>query len=153
MLFFLLAMTMQLTADQEATLKAGVAEIKLMDQELHDIQENGAELQKSRTAREAEIAVLKRRYPEIVIPSGATVTQVYRALYNARIARSAKLRPLAQESMQTARASACRAAKELFATTKEVEDQGALDSMTLAERLDWRRKMDAVTAETADCPK
>lgn len=153
MLSFLLAMAMQLTAEQEATLKAGIADIKLMDQELNDIQANGAELQKSKAAREAEIAVLKRRYPEIEIPSGATVAQFYRALYNARIARSTKLRPLAQESMRVARASACRAAKELFVTTKEVEDQGALDNMTLAERLDWRRKMDAVTAETADCPK
>lgn len=153
MLSWLLLLAMQLTPTEQATLANGLSEVKAMDEELTQIQEHQTELAGSTRAREAEIAVLKRRYPEIALSSGATVRQVYKALYAVRIARAAKVRPLAQENLQVSQLASCRAAQNLQATTKEIEDGGGLDKMTLQERLEWSKNMEAITADASKCPK
>ena len=153
MLSWLLLLAMQLTPTEQATLATGLADVKAMDEELTQIQENQTELATSARAREAEIAVLKRRYPEIALSSGATVRQVYKALYAARVARAAKVRPLAQENLRVSVLASCRAAQSLQATNKEIEDGGGLDKMNLQERLEWSKNMETIAADASKCPK
>jgi hypothetical protein len=153
MLSWLLLLAMQLTPAEEATLATGLADIRAMDEELTQIQENQTELAGSRREREAEIAVLKRRYPEIVLSSGATVSQIYKALYAARVARAAKVRPLARENLRVSQLASCRAAQRVQDMKTEIEDGGGLDKMNLQERLEWSKNMETITSDASKCPK
>lgn len=149
----LMMFVMQLSADQSAMLATGLADMKVIDEELTQIQEHQRELAGSKRDREAEIAVLKRRYPEIALSSGATVRQVYKSLYAVRTARAAKLRPLAQENLRVSELASCRAAQSLQAMTREIEDGGGLDKLNLQERLEWNKNMETVTADATKCAR
>ncbi|MGA1798688.1 hypothetical protein VH567_07895 [Sphingomonas sp. 4RDLI-65] len=151
MIASVLLLGMQLTAEQQTTLTNGIAEIKDMDEELGQIQENQDDLAKSARARESEIAVLIRRYPEIILKSGASVRQIYQALYATRVARSAKLRPLATEALRHSTLEACHAAQTLQDTNREIEDGGGLDKLNLQERLEWNKNMETITADATKC--
>jgi len=153
MLSWLLLLAIQLTPAEEAALATGLADVRAMDEELTQIQENQTELAGSRRERESEIAVLKRRYPEIALSSGATVSQIYKALYIARVARAAKVRPLARENLRVSQLASCRAAQRVQGMKKDIEDGGGLDRLNLEERLDWSKNMETITANASKCAR
>ena len=70
----------QVSPDDDARLKAGLADIAEIDKELSAITEHQDSLSKSRAARLDEIVSLKTRSPEIKLDNASTVRQIYRAL-------------------------------------------------------------------------
>ncbi|GAA0456568.1 hypothetical protein GCM10009095_25290 [Sphingomonas molluscorum] len=149
------ALALQLTPEQKATLDAGVKDVLAIDAELEAITEHHDTLRRSRAARLDEIASLRSRYPEIVLTDGATVEQVYKALYAVRVSRAAKLKPLAQEGERFAHQQACQASRRVQEKRAEIEAGEGYKGMSLKDRLDWRESFDGIDieAECEDVPK
>lgn len=150
-----LALALQLTPAQNATLEAGVKNVQAIDAELEAITEHQATLRQSRAARVDEIKSLRSRYPEIALTDAATVEQVYKALYAVRMSRAAKVKPLAQEGKRFAHAEACRASRRVQDMRAEIEAGDGYKAMTLKERLEWRENFDSINGEAGcgDVPR
>lgn len=121
-----------------------------MDAELREIRRYQGTLRQSRAARLDEILSLRSRYPEIVLPEAATVEQIYKALYNVRMSRAAKIKPLWQQKQSYLDKEVCRASRNFKKMIADIESGDGYKSLPLKERLEWRADIDEINAGT-DC--